>query len=56
MSYRFIVFRVIVLILLIVTFILNYKYNTGITKTLFDSFWGMSCGIIIYDKLKDMED
>lgn len=56
MNYKLTIFRIVTLIALVVTFILNCNYNTEATNTLFNTFCGMAWGVVIYDTIRDMED
>ena len=56
MNYKLTIFRTVTLIALVVTFILNCNYNTEATNVLFNTFCGMTWGVVIYDTIKDMED
>ena len=56
MNYKLIIFRTVTFIALVITFILNCNYNTEATNMLFNTFSGMTWGIVIYDTIKDMED
>lgn len=56
MSYKLTIFRTIILVALVITFILNCSYNTEATNMLFNTFYGIACGVVIYDAIKDMGD
>lgn len=56
MNYKLTIFRAVTLVALVITFILNCNYNTETTSMLFNTFCGMTWGVVIYDIIKDMED
>lgn len=56
MNYKLTVFRAVTLVALVIAFIVNHNYNTEATNMLFNTFCGMTWGVVIYDILKDMED
>lgn len=56
MNYKLTIFRIVILIAIVTTFILNDNYNTETTNMLFNAFCGMGWGVMIYDILTDKED
>ena len=56
MNYKLTIFKTVILVALVITFILNCNYNTEATNMLLNTFCGMAWGVVIYDTLKDMED
>jgi len=56
MSYKIIIFRLIVIILLIIAFILNCYHDTEAIRALFNTVYGIIWGIVIYDTINYMED
>lgn len=56
MNYKLTIFKTVILVALVITFILNCNYNTEATNMLLNTFCGMAWGVVIYDTLKDMEN